>query len=448
MADPVRVLDEAEWFRPANDGAEWFRDPDPEEVPVEQPVAMPIPAPPIHNPWRENRSRPFRFCGPSMALPAGNELTPPDGWNEQIVNEIVAGARDEPEDPGELRPELDPAIVSDADLIASLTRPPAETRPAKELYELNCQAISPEFERHIREVHESDQRPYADYKGQIRYVVDLLRNGDVGGYGRAAAVFGVARGTICNLYNKEKAKIVKGARPRGRPGILSPERLCAVRRFIVESFRVNRPAMYSQIADWLIQNFGVDMERDTMRKMLKRMNWCKTVKGVPMDANRVDCPRETIDQYFANLKANVNNCDVPADMLFNVDEIGFQEWADRMDVTVVVPSWYQKDEIEFPVDRSVKKISAIVCISASGDALKPLLVVSRKTIDGELRETGISDRNCTIVSQDHAFVNVNIFDIFHICPMEVLLHSQHDGSDAETVKKLFPCSFLLHLSPI
>jgi hypothetical protein len=102
---------------------------------------------------------------------------------------------------------------------------------------------------------------------------------------------------------------------------------------------------------------------------------------------------------------------VPARMIWNIDETGFQRCADAMDQMVVVPSDYEGTEIPLPVVRGGKRSSAIVAISASGSSLKPVIIIARKTIEVELMQAGITQQNCMIVDQKCGFVNMAIFEM-------------------------------------
>jgi hypothetical protein len=112
--------------------------------------------------------------------------------------------------------------------------------------------------------------------------------------------------------------------------------------------------------------------------------------------------------YFQMLTEKVSG--VPAAFRFYLDESGFQDWADRRERTVIVPSTYTADKIEIPIDRDVKRSSLLVCIAADGAYLKLLLILPRKTIEKELFEQGITEESARFVYQEHNFTTTILFN--------------------------------------
>jgi hypothetical protein len=194
--------------------------------------------------------------------------------------------------------------------------------------------------------------------------------------------------------------------------MLTGEQLGAVRTFICEGFAHRAPVSYSAVADMLRKNYKLEVNMNSLRSLLGRMPWCRTVTGVPQDDLRVHCDTLSIQRYLLGLENGLKNDEVPAKMVFNVDEVGFQDWADAMKIAVIVPTSYTGSQISIPVSRSSKKTSVIVAISAGGDWLKPLFVVGRKMVEIDLLARGYTRDKCIIVSQDKAFTNRAIFEMW------------------------------------
>jgi hypothetical protein len=102
----------------------------------------------------------------------------------------------------------------------------------------------------------------------------------------------------------------------------------------------------------------------------------KTWRGVPMEESRLAVSPDDIEAYFHRLVAIVDG--PPAHFVFNVDEMGDQEWADREEKPCYVRSEHTGDEVPFPVPRSGKGITLVACIGVDGSFLKPLIVIHRK----------------------------------------------------------------------
>jgi hypothetical protein len=98
----------------------------------------------------------------------------------------------------------------------------------------------------------------------------------------------------------------------------------------------------------------------------------------------------------------------PAHFVFNVDEIGHQEWADREEKTCYVTSENIGDEVPFSVPRSGKRISFVAWIGADGSFLKPLIVIHRKTIDCDVALTGLTNEKAAIYSKSKGLIDRSI----------------------------------------
>jgi hypothetical protein len=82
----------------------------------------------------------------------------------------------------------------------------------------------------------------------------------------------------------------------------------------------------------------------------------------PLEQARVNCDPAEISGFFDRLERHVEG--LPSAFVFNFDESGCQDWADRRKRTVSVPGTDQKSEIAYSVDRATKRSSSLVCIAA------------------------------------------------------------------------------------
>jgi hypothetical protein len=71
-----------------------------------------------------------------------------------------------------------------------------------------------------------------------------------------------------------------------------------------------------------------------------------------MAAKRVAVTPEQIQNFFCEGFRIIEGA--PAHFVFNMDEMGYQEWADRKNATCVVPSSHEENHVNFPVADSKK----------------------------------------------------------------------------------------------
>jgi hypothetical protein len=127
-----------------------------------------------------------------------------------------------------------------------------------------------------------------------------------------------------------------------------------------------------------------------------------------MEAMRVAVSSEQIEEFFGEAFRIIQG--VPAHFIFNMDEMGHQEWADRQEMVCVVPSFHEGDHVNLPIPRTGKRITRIACIALDGSFLKPTIIIPRKTVDSDLALTGLTSEKVTVKSQRHGFINGSIFD--------------------------------------
>jgi hypothetical protein len=126
-----------------------------------------------------------------------------------------------------------------------------------------------------------------------------------------------------------------------------------------------------------------------------------------MEESRLAVSPNDTEACFHRLVAILDG--TSAYFVFNVDEMGHQEWADRAEKTCYGPSEHSGDETPFSVPRSGKRIALVSCIGPDGSFLKPLVAIHRKTIDTDIALTGLAHENVAIYSQPKGFIDRSIF---------------------------------------
>jgi hypothetical protein len=127
-----------------------------------------------------------------------------------------------------------------------------------------------------------------------------------------------------------------------------------------------------------------------------------------MEDHRVDVTPEVIADYLQNAIALID--DLPAHLLFNADEMGHQEWADRHERTCFVPVFHQGDQVGYPVSRAGKRITLLAYIATDGSHTKPLVIVPWKTLDANFRLRGLTSEKVQIASQSKSYIDIRIFE--------------------------------------
>jgi hypothetical protein len=129
-----------------------------------------------------------------------------------------------------------------------------------------------------------------------------------------------------------------------------------------------------------------------------------------MDLERVAADPAVIDAWYQELAANIEG--VPRQFIFNVDEAGCCDYADKRELTVLVPLDFPEPSIPIPVDRHSKRSTLTACLAADGYRMKQLIIVDRVTCEDEVRSYGYDRSNVYIASQAHAFMTQRLFELW------------------------------------
>jgi hypothetical protein len=116
-----------------------------------------------------------------------------------------------------------------------------------------------------------------------------------------------------------------------------------------------------------------------------------------MEEKRFQVTAEDIAAYFNRFAEVVEG--VSAHFVDNMNEMRYQESADRQEKMCYVPASHSGPQLYFPVPRTGKRITLIRCIAADGSFRESLIVIPRKTYDADIALTGTNNEKGALYSQ-------------------------------------------------
>jgi hypothetical protein len=252
----------------------------------------------------------------------------------------------------------------------------------------------------------TDEWKAADsYRMQIAMIVQALHFGPMKAtFIIIARMVGKSKAAVFKKYEKSQQQ----ARAHGRPCLLSESDIEAMRMFVLDCFEKGIAATYEAIAHFLDSEMSIQISLDTLRHIVHRHPDSKTVVGIPMERERVEVDSREIGECYDRLRSEVTG--LPSAMVFNLDETGHQEWADKHDIRVVIPVSYESESIHVPCDRSSKRASLLVCIAADGTFVRLLVIVPRLTVDQEVYEIRYTPDRVMLEYQENGFISTQLFD--------------------------------------
>jgi hypothetical protein len=195
-------------------------------------------------------------------------------------------------------------------------------------------------------------------------------------------------------------------RSPGRPPILDATQTQELFVWIEQKWKSHQPASYKQVSIWLHEKWCVDLAPNTLWHTIRRIPMLRSAKVKPMEMKRLNVPDDAVHNWFTTLHDGISG--TPAHFVYDMDEMGHQEYADAKPIQCVVPA-YVFDMPYYEVSRRGKRITLIVCIAADGSCVRPALIPFRQTYDDELVEYGFPPEVIEIYSQNHAYIDSDIF---------------------------------------
>jgi hypothetical protein len=89
------------------------------------------------------------------------------------------------------------------------------------------------------------------------------------------------------------------------------------------------------------------------------------IKTIQQENPRLEVSRVFLEEAIDGFRNHVHNA--CAELIFHLGEIGVNEWEDRSEWRVIVPSTMKGQTIYHTVHRNLKHISVVACISVAGE---------------------------------------------------------------------------------
>lgn len=243
---------------------------------------------------------------------------------------------------------------------------------------------------------------------QVGILCSYVRNDNIRiSFERIGAQFGKTKQSV----EKHLKKYQSGKKPNGRPSILTQTELLNL-EFEIRRLITNPTGpiycTYEDLSDFLYFTYGKYIEPNTLSHIIHRKlgNKYKTVVGIPMQQERLTVDLPEIENNLIDLSNKING--IPIQFIFNLDETGIVEYEDAQKKFVIVPFNYPKKTAPYPVNRSEKHSSCLVCISMEGMFGIPQITVQRVTIDSEIYDH-ISKDVAQLVHTTEGYINTSSF---------------------------------------
>jgi hypothetical protein len=217
-------------------------------------------------------------------------------------------------------------------------------------------------------------------------------------------------GLNASVIEQQWKKAQTSPQAPGRPHSLTPDVEKWISEVVYERYEARKPITYAELLDLLPYRHSVIISSDTLRHLVHNASTIKSIIGIPIEEERVQLDPAVIANWYADLARRIAG--VPRQFIFNVDETGCNEFADKRETRVLVPITHPKGNIAIPVDRHSKRSTLTACIAADGFRMRPFVIVDRLTAEKQLQYSGYHESNVQIASQPNAFMTRSLFHLW------------------------------------
>ena len=212
---------------------------------------------------------------------------------------------------------------------------------------------------------------------------------------------------VCNCDHSKVSKRIRSTNPNGRPTKLNPDQEEELIYLIQLYTQIHRPVSASFLRQYILDQFGIVVSTSWHHRFLSRHHdKIRMDIAIPQDSKRIQVPREFAENHIKNMIDYVKG--TPTKLVFNIDEVGCQKWADRKEKQVIVSQTIPKGKVFYSIKRCEKRVSIVSAINLAGDKLVLMIISQRKTID--IIKSGLREGEDYLMEyQKSAFINKEIF---------------------------------------
>jgi hypothetical protein len=170
---------------------------------------------------------------------------------------------------------------------------------------------------------------------------------------------------------------------------------------------------------------------------------CRT-KSARHEGQRLEVPRRFLDEAVRCTNEFVNG--LPTELIFNLDEVGISEWEGRTSKAVIIPKSMNAQHIPRSINRNLKHVSVIACISAAGKILTPYIAISQDPLPvrENLKKRGVRfSTDFILKARSKSCIKAEFFldsirTVFLLNPYELSVFEEFADEDAMLLMDNYP----------
>ena len=235
----------------------------------------------------------------------------------------------------------------------------------------------------------------------------------------------------------------------GRPCLLREEQIQQLYDEISKRFAVKRPMKRSEIQEFIMDSFQVEVSKKWVERLVATSENLIESQAWPMPVSRAEVTTSELAKFYEEFREAMVGID--PDCCFNVDEIGFSRRLNHKPVRCVVPASAEGTRVEYLTTAEAEKtFTAIVAVSLSGDAMRPMIVCPTMSLSNDFLTTKVRQgHDCFLVSNESGFCNRRIFKRWYELVMRPEIDRRRKNMSDKNAPFLILCDgFTGHDDPV
>jgi hypothetical protein len=144
---------------------------------------------------------------------------------------------------------------------------------------------------------------------------------------------------------------------------------------IIQAFNKGRTMTKRQVLELVREGYSAALTKGWLNAFIGRhLDAFQICRSLPQEDTGLTVPREPLEAHIEHMKSIVPG--KFADLVFNLDEVGWSDWEDRKPRRAIAPRTVSPDDVYHPVSRRYQHLTLLASVSAGGDALTPMVLTS------------------------------------------------------------------------
>ena len=222
-----------------------------------------------------------------------------------------------------------------------------------------------------------------------------------------AVVLGVSESWVSQCYKHYRHNPTEEQPRSGPPSPLS-DVYGVIKNFIDAKNNNNEAVTMAVLLEFVNDELRIPVTSNTLRMHIQRKDFVYTY-AIPRDATRERIKRADVEAYYNDIATQLNS--VHPGLIFNMDEMGVEMFADRKEIKVFVPpeAVPAQGPVHVGVPRTRRRCTLVACISPDGTTMTPTIIVKTKTVSSCIYDRGFSNKNLRIFTTETSFITADIF---------------------------------------